>query len=73
MTFTFSTPLTRRGGRERTFHGLKPTAKVSRRYRGEEPDSITYRKNNTEYRSPSGFAANFDLTIVHTYDLSASV
>ena len=28
--------LARRGARERTFRGLKPTAKVSRRYRGED-------------------------------------
>ena len=30
--------LTRRGARERTFRGLKPTAKVSRRYRGGYAD-----------------------------------
>jgi hypothetical protein len=36
--------LTRRGPRDRTFRGLKPTAKISRRYRGEDlPRMLQYR------------------------------
>jgi hypothetical protein len=35
---------TRRDVRERTFRGLKPTAKVSRRYRGEELLQTSYRQ-----------------------------